>query len=95
MSTDIVLKKMRQLVEVTFKDKKSFEIHDIPGIPNLSWSDNNIMALQIVYDRLQTKAIKDGVCLTGLQMCAHNPNWNREWNEGPGVSAGAGDAFQG
>jgi hypothetical protein len=60
------------IVEVTLEN--SFEIHEIPGIPNLSWSDNNIMALQIVYDRL----IEHGACLDGLQMFATNLDWQAE-----------------
>jgi hypothetical protein len=63
-------------VEVTLEN--SFEIHEIPSIPNLPWSDNNIMALQIVYDRLLARASHDGIRLRGLRMCAHNPDWQRD-----------------
>jgi hypothetical protein len=62
-------------VEVTLEN--SFEIHEVPSIPNLPWSDNNILALQVVYDRLLVK-VQNGLRLDGLCMIAINPNWQRE-----------------
>lgn len=53
-------------IEVTLPD--SFEIHNIPSIPNLSWMDNNTVALQTVYDDL----IRRNMCLDGLQISARD-----------------------
>lgn len=62
-------------VEVTLLD--SFEIHNIPSVPNLSWIDNNTLALQIVFDDL----VRRGLCLDGMQISARNPEFDPSWNK--------------
>jgi hypothetical protein len=53
-------------VEVILQDFRTS--YDIPSIPNLPWSDQNILALQEVYDILKAT----GRCLDGLEMYAEN-----------------------
>jgi hypothetical protein len=57
-------------VEVIVED--SVEIWNLPSIPNLSWPDNNIMAMQIVFDDLKRRARCDSLDLSGLMISARN-----------------------
>jgi hypothetical protein len=56
-------------VEVIVQD--GWEFYNIPSIPNLTWQDQNILALQEVYDLLKVR----GLCLDGLEMYARNDSW--------------------
>jgi hypothetical protein len=53
-------------VEVILEN--SVEIWNLPSIPNLPWTDNNLLALQIVYDDL----IRRSLCLDKLQISAQD-----------------------
>ena len=67
-------------VEVVFDN--AVEIHNVPSMPDLDWSSNNILALQHVYDCLRERVLHDGLDLSGLRsMCARNPEWKPEWND--------------
>jgi hypothetical protein len=44
------------IVEVILPD--SFEIHNIPSVPGLDWSDDNLRAMQIVYDDLIRRGLQ-------------------------------------
>jgi hypothetical protein len=68
-------------VEVFLPEECTFEIFNVPSIPNMAWTDANILALQIVFDRLKQRAIEDGSSLKGLEMSARNPEWSHTWNE--------------
>jgi hypothetical protein len=68
-------------VEVFLPEECSFEIHNVPGIPNLDWQSNNVIALQVVFDRLKYRAIRDGLSLAGMEISARNPEWSHTWNE--------------
>jgi hypothetical protein len=66
-------------VEVTLE--LSFEIHNVPSIPNICWMDANVIAMQIVFDRLKHRALHEGLSPDGMKMCARNPEWTPAWNE--------------
>ena len=56
------------MVQVEVILQGSVEIFNIPSILGLDWSDQNILALQEVYDMLQAT----GRCHDGLEMYARN-----------------------
>ena len=66
-------------VEVTLTD--SIEIWNLPGVANLCWQDNNLLAMQIVFDDLKRRAACEGLNLIGFQICARNPAFSPMWNE--------------
>jgi hypothetical protein len=69
------------VIRVEVMLENSVEIYNLPGIPNLDWTSNNLISMQIVYDDLKRRAICDGLDLTGLQISARNPEWKSEWND--------------
>ena len=53
-----------------------FEMYFVPGVPNLDWVTNNILALEYVFDQLKQRRMS----LDNLQISARNPEFDQAWN---------------
>jgi hypothetical protein len=77
-------------VEVVLQN--AVEIYNVPSIPNLGdWSDQNILALQEVYDMLRARRL----CLDGLEMYATNLEFRPPGENGPVLHATGEDPKKG